>query len=336
MNAVVSVLALLASLLSAPAAPPAPGPGWYLTTISSDHGIRLVLLEPDGTRHQVLERDDRRWMLADWSTDGSTALLTRQLYDHWKVLVVDVATGDTRKVVLPDDVMNAVLAPSGDGLLTTTYDLELELYSLDGTRTPLATVSGPALASPDGSTLVTNGATWQRRVVRVLDAATGEVVRRVPVDGHCHPVRAWDEERVLMTCNETLALLDPNAGTVTKLTRRNTTRIGDYGHLDARRIDSGLYVEVAGACGYVFLGRYDHGRLTKVDTGDPNGNTYLLGQAGRRLVIEHVGSCDGEQPRTSITRFDPVTGRERVLLAPPGRRWLGAVLAYGERHPTAI
>ena len=40
--------------------------------------------------------------------------------------------------------------------------------------------------------------------------------------------------------------------------------------------------------------------------------------------------------RVWLTGHDPVTGEEHVLVEPRHGSWLGAVLAYGERHPTTI
>jgi hypothetical protein len=339
-----AIVALVVALLPAPVAPapvaghagPEPGPGWFLATIADEDEMRLVVIEPDGTRHPVLERDNPGWGLADWSPDGTTALLSRQLSDHHRVLLVGITTGAAELLDLPGDVSDAVLAPDGDGLLVVSFGGLLSLLARDGTSTPLdQRVSGPLLIAPDGTTLLTNGARWQQKVMRVLDAATGEVVDQIPVGGHCQPVRWWDAHRALLNCDGSLSLLDPATGTLQVLTHRHNRSIGDFGHLDARRIDSGLYLEISGACGYVFLGqKYPDGRVTKLVVPHTDGNLHLLGGAGRRLVIQHVGGCERDGPRSVMSRFDPVTGEERPIVALRPDRWLGAVLAYGVRALT--
>ncbi|HEU5035632.1 MAG TPA: WD40 repeat domain-containing protein [Nocardioides sp.] len=357
---ILGTLTLLLALVALPGRPvdaataptdTPPGQGWYLAVVNhgprGDYGIepkrqRLVLVAPDGDQRTLLARRAggyRNVRLVDWSPDGDTALLLTGREGDSTAITVDVATGHTTRTSLPRNAASVVLAPDGGGLLVAAFgDSSGEpMYRLawDGTRSRLeARMNAAALPSADGGTLLTNGTGWHQKVVRVLSATDGSVVRRIHVDGHCQPVSWWDDHRALLTCDDDLALLDPATGDLTRLTSRHDRRIGDYGHLDARRIASGLYVEVAGACGYQFLGRKGHdGRVTKVRVPHALGNVLLLGAAADRLVIEHARSCDGSAPRSVIARFDPVSGRERALVRLPRSEDFGSILAYGERQP---
>jgi hypothetical protein len=337
------------------------GPGWYLAEIDrgkrGPYGIRartqrLVLVGPDGNRRRILQRSVHRsggFRLLDWSPDGSTALLLAGAEEHLRAIRVDVATGDTHATGLPADVAEAVLAPDGSGVLAVGYEKErtgrAALFIVDwtGTRHPVAPdVSGPVLPSADGTTLVTAGPSWRTKVLRVLSATDGSVQRRITTTGHCQPVRWWDASRVLATCatrhaSTTLSLVSTSSGTVKELTdRRHGREEQDLGDLDARRIDSGLYVEVAGPCGYVYLGRkHRDGSVTQVDVPHAVGNVLLLDGSGDQLVIEHAVSCDGAQPRSVIARFDPVAGKERVITALPREEGFGRILRFGDRQATA-
>ncbi|MEP9364063.1 hypothetical protein ABLE68_13930 [Nocardioides sp. CN2-186] len=343
---------------TATAAPPTPGEGWYLTTIEhgrpGPYGIvadrqRLVLVSPDGHRTRLLDQPARKaGRLVDWSPDGSVALLVSQDEKHPQATRVDVTTGDTTVLPLPTDVADVVLAPDGDGVLAVAYQDEhsdqapLSEITWDGTRTTISDdVDGPVLPSPNGDSLVTHGASWHAKVIRVLSTSEGTVLQKVRTPTHCLPVRWWDDQRVLVDCSAkkgttTLSLVDVHAGTVTPLTGRTDPQPEDLGHLDARRIDSGLYVQVAGPCGYVYLGRQHHGRVTQVRVPGAVGNVLLIDGSGSRLTLEHAISCDGATPRSALTRFDPVTKKERTLVLLPKREAFGTVLPYGERRATGF
>ena len=360
--AVAAALAATAALGVSPAttavaAPPTPGEGWYLTTIEhgrpGPYGIvakrqRLVLVSPDGHRTRLLDQPARKaGRLVDWAPDGSVALLVSQDEKHPQATRVDVATGHTTTLPLPTDVADVVLAPDGEGVLAVAYQDEdtdkapLSEITWDGTRTTISDdVDGPVLPSPDGASLVTHGAGWHSKVLRVLSAADGAVLQKVKTPTHCLPVRWWDDHRVLADCSAkkgttTLSLVDVDAATVAPLTGRTDPQPEDLGHLDARRIDSGLYVQVAGPCGFVYLGRqHADGRITRVRVPHAVGNVLLVDAQGGRLTLEHAISCDGAAPRSALTSFDPATGTERRLVVLPRDEAFAAVLPYGERRPT--
>lgn len=350
---ILGILTLLLGLLALPGpatAAPQPGAGWYLAVIDhgprGEYGVRarvqrLVLVAPDGARHRVLQRKAGRhggFRLVDWSPDGSMALLVAGAEGHERALRVDVPTGHRTAMRLPADTASVILAPDGSGVLVAAFGDRsgepMSRIAWDGTVTVLEKrMDAAVLPSPDGTALLTNGPGWHAKVMRVLNTSDGSVADRIRVPGHCRPVRWWDDRRALVACDGDLALLDPATGTFRRLTARHNRRIGDFGHLDARRIGSGLYVQVAGACGYEFLGRKHHGgRVTPVRVPGAVGSVLLLGSAGDRLVIEHAASCDGAAPRAEIGRFDPATGVEDVLVRLGRHEAFGRVLAYGERQ----
>lgn len=353
---ILGILTLILPFLALPAAAPAttatgaaaePGDGWYLAVINhgprGEFGIepkrqRLVLIAPDGGQRTVLART-AGFQLVDWSPDGATALLLAGRDGRHRAIAVDLATGDTTSTRLPYDTATVALAPDGSGVLAAAFGdgmgEPLSRVAWDGTRTRFEPrMNSALLPSPDGATLLTNGPRWDARVMRVLSTADGSVVRRVPVPGRCQPVRWWDDERALLTCDEDLALLDPVTGAFERLTASHDRRIGDLGHLDARRIDSGLYVQVAGPCGYVSLGKHRaDGRVTKVEVPRAVGSVNLVGATADRLVIEHALGCDGGAPRAVFARFDPATGHEQVLVRLPRSEDFGRILVYGERQP---
>ncbi|MDF1606472.1 hypothetical protein [Nocardioides sp. YIM 152315] len=332
---------------------PAPGEGWYLAAVEQGRPgreglrgerLRLELVAPDGDRTRVGRALRPGWRLVDWSADGSTALLTVD-QPHRVVLRVDVTTGDVTRSRLPDRVAEVILAPDGDGLLTVDYEgrdtrAPLKRVSADGAVTRLTPdVDGPVLPTPDGTGLVTHGPSWRQRAIRLLSSADGSVQTVIPTPRRCTPVRWWDDHRVLVTClahgATTLGLVDMHAATYTRLTARRHPQRSDLGHLDARRADGRLYVQVAGPCGYAYLGRrHPNGRITHVEVPHAVGNVLLVDAHDGRLTLQHAINCDGAAPRSALASFDPSTGKERRLVVLPRDRAFAAVLPYGERRPT--
>jgi len=332
-----------------------PSDGWYLTAVEQGRPtregirakrLRLELVSPDGDRTEVLDVRQHGYRLADWSPDGATALLLAD-YPRPVALRVDVATGATTRLLLPRRVYTAVLAPDGSGVLGLTYEGErtgrspVVRVGWDGSTAVVdEDVDAGFLPTPDGSGLLTHGARWNQRVLRVLSTADGTVVSRIPTPRPCSPVRWWDDHRALVSCvaargATTLGLADVAAGTYRPLTRRVRPQPMDLGHLDARRAGGRLYVQLAGPCGFVYLGRqHADGRITRVRVPHAVGNVLLVDAQGGRLTLEHAISCDGAAPRSALTSFDPATGTERRLVVLPRDEAFAAVLPYGERRPT--
>ena len=339
---------------------PVPGPGWYLALVDhgrpGDYGIepsrqRLELVDPDGAESRILGVDVGRHgrgsaQLVDWSTDGSTALL---LVDpglrSQHAVIVDVATGATTTVPLGERV-SSVLLDGSDTLLVTGWtnggDGGAPLWRIDlaGGRSRLAArVDGSILPSPDGSTIVTGTRDWSGHGVRVLDR-DGRVRQRMATSTHCTPVRWWDRSRVELRCwsrrSLTLSLADVATGEVSALTHPHGKDSADLGDVDARRIDSGLYLQASGPCGYYFLAhQLRDGSVEPVKVPHAVGNVLLVAGEGHELVVEHAVSCDGAAPRSALGRFDPVTHEERVLTLLPENEAFDRILPYGERQASA-
>ena len=187
--------------------------------------------------------------------------------------------------------------------------------------------------------LVTGPRSRTGTAIRVLDR-DGRVVHRVSTDAHCTPVRWWDTTTVEVQCARrstvTLSLVDLATSRVTKLTRPHGRDSVDLGDLDARRLDSGLYLQASGGCGHLFLARQEaDGSVTRVRVPHAVGNVLLVGAEGDDLVIEHAMGCDGTLPRVGLTRFDPVTREEQPITVLPERADFGVVLPYGERRASS-
>jgi hypothetical protein len=361
--AALTLAAVIATPGSAAHAAPDPAPasaavtpadGWYLTAVEQGkptrEGIRakrlrLELVAPDGERTTVLDVRQRGYRLVDWSPDGSTALLLDD-YPTPRVLRVDVATGETYPMRLSRDIAETVLAPDGSGILAVKFGthggehIPLVRIGWDGRRTRLSSdVDGRLLTTPDGSGVVDHGSGWHQKVIRVLSVADGSVQQEVPTPRACNPVRWWDDERLLVGCEArggtTLGLVDLAASSYERLTARHEPQRMDLGHLDARRAGGRLYVQVAGPCGYAYVGRqHADGRITHLRVPGAVGNVLLVGARGDRLVLQHAISCDGAAPRSALALFDPATHREKRLVVLPKDEAFAAVLPYGERRPT--
>ncbi|MFC7493049.1 MULTISPECIES: hypothetical protein [unclassified Nocardioides] len=367
MKALIAAAAVLASLVAAPgpagsaqapteptADAAVPGDGWFLAAVEQGRPtregirakrLRLELVAPDGDRTEVLDVRQRGFRLVDWSPDGSTALLLAE-YPKRLALQVDVTTGDVTRTALPRNIAEAVLAPDGSGLLAVAYQrgstgrAPLLRIGWDGTRSRLnPDVDGRLLPTHDGTGLVTHGTSWKQRVIRLVSVADGSVQNVIPTPRRCQPVRWWDDHRVLVTCMErgatTLGLVDMRAATYTRLTARRDPQRSDLGHLDARRAGGRLYVQVAGPCGYAYLGRqHRDGRITHVQVPRAAGNVLLVDSDGDRLTLQHAVTCDGGAVRSALASFDPATGKERRLVTLPRDEAFAAVLPYGEPRPT--
>jgi hypothetical protein len=356
--------AALAGVLVVPAAPagaaPAPvtavhqvrgraavvTPGSYLTVVEKGRAVRdgglaatkqsLVLVSPTGEQRTVYTRKVehyRTFVLADWSVDGSTALLVEQSRDGADLTRVDVATGAGQTIHVAR-VNTAILDPSGTGVLASAFKSErsstqvLEAISWSGAVTRLRVgVSGQMIAGPTGTVLTSDGKNG--RLQLLLSTTTGAVVSQFRAAGYCSSVRRWDATHVLQWCKHgDLYVVDPTAGSATRLTSGHGR--GDYGHLDARYIGAQLYVQVAGPCGYTYVAKVTKGSTKPLKVPGAVGSVVMVNAVGNDLVLEHAASCDGDRPRAELTTYDPATHAETPLVTLGTHEEFGGVLVLGE------
>jgi len=326
---------------------PAVGPGSYLAVV--DHGPpseyggidarsqRLVLVAPDGDTRTLYRRKVSRrlggFVLLDWSADGRTALLTATGRRGPLAIRVDVPSGAVHQQRVRR-LETAMLDPDGSGILASRWKsrrsnmLVLDRIGWDGERTRLRRgITGTLTPGPDGTVVVSDRR--RGKVQLTLSTQDGTVLHRWRSRGYCTPVRWWDDHRLLQTCGQDLRLVDAAAGRATWLTRRHAQ--GDYGHLDARYDGGRLYVQAAGGCGYAFVVRRTRaGAMRHLQVPGAVGSVVLVDAVGKELVIQHAASCDGETPRSVLSRFDPVHHAETPLVELGRRQGFGRVLVFGE------
>jgi hypothetical protein len=316
-----------------------PGPGWYLTDVSRAHSQKLVLVSPTGETSTVYERKVARvwggFLLLDWSADGRTALLSTTDRHGSQLVRVDVTTGAVLELPVPR-LDAAVLDADGSGVIARTWKRErsdtrvLDKISWTGTRTRLLDSAGGSMVLGHNGTLVTGDGT-HGRVQVLLSTTTGAVLDRFRPGGYCTAVRWWDATRLLETCGSDLYLVDPATGSTDRLTHGHRHAAGDYGHMDAREAGDRLYVQVAGACGTTFVGHQTkRGEMRHLRVPGAVGNVVMVDAVGKDLVIEHAASCDGDRPRSVLSRFDPIHHEETPLVKLRGRESFGRILVFGE------
>ena len=327
-------------------------PGSYLTVVNrgpEQHefgGIdprsqSLVLVSPTGEQRVVYTHKVQHFLtfvLADWSVDGSTALLVLPDRAGGDLIKVDVATGSAQSIAVPR-LNSAILDPTGAGALVTAFKgkrsstLVLDAVSWTGTVTRLRdSVSGTMIAGPGGTVLTADGD--HGRTQLLLSTTTGALVNQFHGKGFCSPVRWWDATRLLESCSNAfdLYLVDPTTGSRSRLTSEHGRN--DYGHLDARQLGSRLYVQVAGPCGYTFVAKVAHGSTRAIKVPGAVGNIIMVNTVGSDLVLEHAASCDGRRPRSVLATYDPATHHETPLVTLGKHEDFGGILVLGEVHAT--
>ena len=65
------------------------------------------------------------------------------------------------------------------------------------------------------------------------------------------------------------------------------------------------------------------------------GSVWLVDAVGQDLVLQHTVSCEGDRPRSVLSRFDPIHHQEQPLLALGGREAFGRILVFGEVRASA-
>jgi TolB protein len=226
-------------------------------------------------------------------------------------------------------------APDGLGIIASSQGTEsgpgrVQRLSLDGavehtypTSFPVAgRINGGLVYSPDGTELVL-GTSGGFEVV----ANTGQPLRYLPMStkaGTCQPARWWAAGVLLASCTPPnsgvplLWLVPTNGQPPTPLTLTPKRGSGDYGDVDAWSLPGGDYVQVLGACGYIYLGRLGRTERTvavQVPGIASGKSVYVLGAVNDQLALTASFSCSPGS--VSLMWFDPATDVVSPLLGPP-------------------
>jgi TolB protein len=328
------------------------GPGWLLAQWSTKaHPYQtggLVLVSPAGTRY--LLTSTAPGALESWSGDGRRALLVQTAPSvgagRTTFSVVDLETGATLHAFL-FATSNQILGPAGaftrpDGFALYVEEQynnyqRLTRYAVDGMLEQvypqafpgLGRYSGRYVSSPDGASLVL-GATRGLAVV----ANDGTLVRRLPIAGtnYCNPVRWWTRDVVLASCGTPSRLYEfpTSGGTPRALTERPVPP--DAGDLAAWHVDRSVFVQVASACGYVYLAKLAgaHPEMVRVP-GVPSGHTVLVdGATATALALSANVACQGGP---SLLWYWPAGNHAKFLLGAPAT---GGSVEAALTYPTPL
>jgi hypothetical protein len=319
------------------------GSGWALSDWSAaPPGQRgtayLVLTNEEGQRYIVLREEGllAQASLLDWSGDGQRALfdIHTPTGRTTTFLVADVRTG-----AIEDDFVLPVAASTGfhsaaftrpDGLaiLVSSYTSHLVLtrYSLSGrpevtypsSFASIGKLTTDWVYKPDGTELAIGG--QHGLAIVANDGATVRTVHLGDDALACVPQSWWSANVVLANClvgprlESRLFEFPVIGGGPKALTRSNVAP--DYGDIGAWRVGAHVYVEVASACGYVYLARLDGAAPVMIHVpGVPAGHSvFVLGASDTSLAIRTVGACQGG---SVLAWYTPSSNSTHVVLGPP-------------------
>jgi hypothetical protein len=332
------------------------GPGWLLATWSQVPGLSfgepppgtptpetatttLYLVDPAGGRYPITTFPPPGAgpspTLADWSGDGTHALITAYApppSGAYTVTTVDLRSGAQTSFTIDNgansfDVTARYSRPQGKAVLLTKPSGAGWLKRVDLAGKPELTYpvgrdfQGSYLSTPDGTQLVLGTA-----VGLALMGNDGTAGRMLPITGEqdCAATRWWDATStvVLARClghgPARLWLVPIGGEPPTALTAPLTGQGPDYGDLDAWQLPSDTFVQVAGACGSEYLGKLSAvgGTTTRVEVpdADPRSSIRVIGPHGGHLTVQGRASCGGGQ---ALFDYDPAANTSTVLLGPP-------------------
>jgi hypothetical protein len=331
------------------------GPGWLLATWSPVAGRRsgppppgqptpetatttLYLVDPAGGRYPITNFPPPgagpSATLADWSGDGSHALLYANepgASGALTVTTVDLHTG-AQATFAVDNGFNVVphySRPEGKAVvLAKWHDSEpasLKRVDLAG-KPELTYPVGPDfqgwyLSTPDGIQLVLGTASGL-----ALMGNDGTAGKTLPIAGeqNCGPTRWWDTTStvVVARCSDgslaRLWLVPTSGEPPTALTAPLTGQGQDLGDINAWQLPAGTFVQDAGACGSEYLAKLSAASGTtspvSVPGVDPHSSVQVIGVNGGHLLVQGRASCGGGQ---ALLDYDPAAGTSTVLLGPP-------------------
>jgi hypothetical protein len=337
-----------APLVSAPAALPhgfggiaqvpwaSVGRGWVLAgwdSSDSRHATNdgyLVLVSPTGAKYLLWRIPGVASEVTAWSGDGHRVLLAGGARST-TMSVLDIRTGaTTSSFVFPTSnnvfYENATFTrPLGTALLVSTQTNDhqrLARYSTGGALeltfptafSQVGAFTGSWISSADGTEVVMGAA----RGLAVVNNA-GTVLRQLPLGGkdpYCMPKRWWSTTVVLASCGTPNRLYEfPVAGGAPRaLTERPVPP--DSGDLSGWRLGSAVYVQVASACGYIYLGRLHGADPVMVDVpGVPAGHSVdVLGTSTTSLALEASVACEGGP---SLLWYTPAGNHTQFVLGHP-------------------
>ena len=334
------------------------GDGWYLTLIAQgtrgDFGINaerqlLDLVDPRGGRYQLartsVAKDGSGYRsLAGWSASGRTALLlVDQGTKRARAVRLDLRAGTRDVLPLGPAVATISMAPGGS-VYAARYGgsrgQRVVRIDPDGTALPIAShTDGMVLPTRDARQVVVAPQSRDLHELRLVDGH-GHLIRTLPTPRPCTPTRWWRAETVLATCSRAngvsrLYAVPLDGSAPWPVSADHGRASSDLGDIDARRLGGTTYLEASGPCGVVFLARqHADGTATRVRVPDSQGNVYLIGRRGHRLVLQTGVSCDGGAARDAITHFDPATRDNKVVAELPLNESYTTILAFGERRTT--
>ncbi|HEV3213887.1 MAG TPA: hypothetical protein VGZ03_10880 [Acidimicrobiales bacterium] len=317
------------------------GSGWVLTQWTSAQGgvtaaTYLVLTSVAGQRYIVLQERAPygHAQLLDWSGDGQRALFHTQTRPGGlsSLLVVRLRTGAVTDSInlsrsQTNDFQSAGFTrPNGFGLVVATYTTHLVLtrYSLSGQSQvtypySLASVGklGGWLYRPDGTELALGA---QHGLAIVANDGSASPGLHLNGASSCTPQSWWSATIVLANClvgphSESRLFEFPVAGGAPRaLTRDNVPP--DYGDLSGWRVGGHVYVNVASACGYIYLAKLVGAAPVMMQVpGVPAGHSvHVVGATSSSLAITASLACHGGP---SLLWYTPSTSSTRVVLGPP-------------------
>jgi len=336
------------------------GPGWMLALWSSvtptmpgvelppgaptyeTAGTTLYLVNPAGGRYPITTfgapSGFGRPTLADWSGDGSHALLSmrgRTGTDPDTAVSVDLHTGKQTTFPVINGRVAGYANPEADSVLlgdsgSADWPAWIERVDLAGNQQLTYPVGkdyeGGFLPTADGAQLILGTSTG----LALMDS-DGTADKSLPVPGkltHCSPVSLWPDSVVLARCaperfstTTQLWQVPLDGGTPTALTAVNTGQAedpgfaGDYGDVAAWKLPSGTFVQTLGACGTIHLARLTpDGHTTRVDVPGVSESVQVAGATGDKLVLLAQLGCGGTD---SLLTYDPAANTTDVLLGPP-------------------
>ena len=310
----------------------------------------LYLVSPAGDRYSITDFPAGKGELniADWSGDGSHALLTPQYGISGDAILLDLHTG--ARTTIPNQGTLRYTLPNGKALLSSTSfngnkPGTLKRIDMAGNEQFVyptkdlggaGQFSGNYIESPDGTQLVLGTANLGNEIVPKTDnslvvmANGGSIVRTLPAPmpkAMCSPVKWWAPDVILTHCDaakggagEQLWEVPLNGGKPTALTAVNTHDNapgfqGNYGNWTAFQVAGGTFLPTAGACGTTFVSRLTpDGHTERVKMPGVSDSAGLAGVSGDNLVVVGQVGCGGGN---SLVTYDPAANTSTVLLGPP-------------------